>query len=89
MPPFQRRLAEPDNTRGSIRPRQPADSVDTLCFGRHPMVHGRQPVLKHGPIKQRGVLRPSVRIYEFLITDTNPVPLLTINPEESLKATVA
>jgi hypothetical protein len=32
--------------------------------------------------KAKGRERPSVRICESLITNTNPAPLLTINPEE-------
>ena len=81
---IHRRLAEPKTNRGSIRPRRPVGFVGSLCLGRHPKSRVHQPVLKHGPKKQRGVNAPrlasmnssSPKQIQLLWQDGNPAPRL-------------
>jgi hypothetical protein len=66
-----------------------ASSTDRLCgyVVPRPSFKGacHQPVLKHGPKRQKGRERPSARIDKSLITNVNSVPLPTINREEPQK----
>ena len=81
---IHRRLAEPKTNRGSIRPRRPVGFVGSLCLGRHPKSRVHQPVLKHGPKKQRGVNAPrlasmnssSPKQIQLLWQAGNPAPRL-------------